>query len=302
MSGQLLLVLLVGAAGGVGLWMLVLLLVPERSDLVTALSRPRGLTASATFAVEPVQQPERRSVAFLQAWMEQRLAAAAWLVTPDRDLMVIEMSRSTFLLVRVAASGGALLVGPIYSLVFLLVGFRLPVVVPAAVGLILAGVTWLTVGVVVHAQAESRRREMRYALVSYLTLVALHRAAGQAMGKSLELAATSSSAWRFQRIAQRMALATRSGSNEWAGLAGLAAELGIDELSDLASIADTAGVAGAGVYSTLMARAQSLRHELQTKEEEAAAAALTRLAIPKVILTFTTFVFLLYPALMQLVG
>ena len=302
MSGQLLLVLLVGAAGGVGLWMLVLLLVPERSDLVTALSRPRGLTAPATFAVEPVQQPERRSVAVLQAWMEQRLAAVPWLVTPDRDLMVIEMSRGTFLLVRVAASGAALLVGPIYSLVFLLVGFRLPLVVPAAVGLILAAVTWLTVGVVVHAQAESRRREMRYALVSYLTLVALHRAAGQAMGKSLELAAASSSAWTFQRIAQRMSLATRSGSNEWAGLAGLAAELGIDELSDLASIADTAGVAGAGVYSTLMARAQSLRHELQTKEEEAAAAASTRLAIPKVILTFTTFVFLLYPALMQLVG
>ena len=298
----MLLVLLVGAAGGVGLWMLVLLLVPERSDLVTALSRPRGLTASATFAVEPAQQPERRSVAVVQAWMEQRLAAAAWLVTPDRDLMVIEMSRGTFLLVRLAASGAALLVGPVYSLVFLLVGFRLPLVVPAAVGLILAGVTWLTVGVVVHAQAESRRREMRYALVSYLTLVALHRAAGQAMGKSLELAAMSSSAWTFQRIAQRMALATRSGSNEWAGLAGLAAELGIDELSDLASIADTAGVAGAGVYSTLMARAQSLRHELQTKEEEAAAAASTRLAIPKVILTFTTFVFLLYPALMQLVG
>ena len=299
----MLLVLLVGAAGGVGLWMLVLLLVPERSDLVTALSRPRGLTAPATFAVEPAQQPERRSVAVVQAWMEQRLAAAAWLVTPDRDLMVIEMSRGTFLLVRVAASGAALLVGPIYSLVFLLIGFRLPLVVPAAVGLILAGVTWLTVGVVVHAQAESRRREMRYALVSYLTLVALHRAAGQAMGKSLELAAmSSSSAWTFQRIAQRMSLATRSGSNEWAGLAGLAAELGIDELSDLASIADTAGVAGAGVYSTLMARAQSLRHELQTKEEEAAAAASTRLAIPKVILTFTTFVFLLYPALMQLVG
>ena len=136
MSGQLLLVLLVGAAGGVGLWMLVLLLVPERSDLVTALSRPRGLTASATFAVEPAQQPERRSVAVVQAWMEQRLAAAAWLVTPDRDLMVIEMSRGTFLLVRVAASGAALLVGPVYSLVFLLIGFRLPLVVPAAVGLI----------------------------------------------------------------------------------------------------------------------------------------------------------------------
>ena len=302
MSGQVLLVLLVGAAGGVGLWMLALLLVPERSDLVTALSQPRGLTAPSTFAVEPVQQPEPRSVAVVRAWMEQRLAAAAWLVTPDRDLMVIEMSRGTFLLVRVAASGAALLVGPIYSLMFLLIGFRLPLVVPAAVGLILAAVTWLTVGVVVHAQAESRRREMRYALVSYLTLVALHRAAGQAMGKSLELAATSSSAWTFQRIAQRMSLATRSGSNEWAGLAELAAELGIDELSDLASIADTAGVAGAGVYSTLMARAQSLRHELQTKEEEAAAAASTRLAIPKVILTFTTFVFLLYPALMQLVG
>ena len=302
MSGQLLLVLLVGAAGGVGLWMLVLLLVPERSDLVTALSRPRGLTTPTAMSMDAEQEPDRHGIASIQDWIERRLTAVPWLVTPDRDLLVIEMSRGTFLLIRVAASAGTMLVGPLYSLVFLLFGFTLPVVVPAAVGLILATVTWLTVGVVVHAQAESRRREMRYALVSYLTLVALHRAAGQAMGKSLELAAASSSAWTFRRIAQRMALATRSGSNEWAGLAELAADLGIDELSDLASIADTAGIAGAGVYSTLMARAQSLRHELQTKEEEAAAAASTRLAIPKVILTFTTFVFLLYPALMQLVG
>jgi hypothetical protein len=302
MTGQLLLVLPIGAAGGVGVWMLVLLLVPERSDLVAALSRPRGLPSPVTVVMEVDQQPDRRGIAAAQAWIEQRLSAVPWLVTPDRDLKVIEMSRGTFLLVRVAASAAALLIGPIYFLILLLIGLALPVVVPTAIGVILAVVTWLTVGVVVHAQAETRRREMRYALVSYLTLVALHRAAGQAMGKSLELAAASSSVWTFQRIAQRMAMATRSGSNEWAGLAGLAAELGIDELSDLASIADTAGIAGAGVYSTLVARAQSLRHELQTKEEEAAAAASTRLAIPKVILTFTTFVFLLYPALMQLVG
>lgn len=301
MSGQLLLVLLVGAAGGVGVWMLLLLLVPERSDLVAALSRPRGLTAPMT-SVEPEHRPDGRRIPSVQAWIEQRLSAAPWLVTPDRDLRVIEMSRGTFLLLRVAASAAALLVGPIYSLIFLIIGFTLPVVIPAGVGLILAVVTWLSVGVVVHAQAESRRREMRYALVSYLTLVLLHRAAGQAMGKSLELAAASCSAWTFQRIAQRMALATRSGSNEWAGLAGLAAELEIEELSDVASIADTAGGSGAGVYSTLLARIQSLRHELQTNEEEAAAASSTRLAIPKVILTFTTFVFLLYPALMQLVG
>ncbi|HEY5150760.1 MAG TPA: type II secretion system F family protein [Mycobacterium sp.] len=303
MSGHIMVVLLVGAAGGVGVWMLVLLLVPERSDLVAALSQPRGLPAPAAgAATQGRQQPDRRGLATAQAWIEQKLSAVPWLATPDRDLMVVEISRGTFLLVRVAASVAALLVGPVYSLVFAVFGFPLPLVVPAAVGLVLAAVTWLTVGVVVHAQAESRRREMRYALVSYLTLVALHRAAGQAMGKSLELAAASSSAWTFQRIAQRMALATRSGSNEWAGLAQLAGELGIDELSDLASIADTAGIAGAGVYSTLMARAQSLRHELQTAEEAAAAAASTRLAIPKVILTFTTFVFLLYPALMQLVG
>ena len=156
MSGQLMLVLLVGAAGGVGVWLLLLLLVPERSDLVAALSRPRGLTAPVT-AAEPDQRPDG-GIASAQAWIEQRLSAVPWLVTPDRDLTVIEMSRGTFLLLRVAASAAALLVGPIYSLIFLVIGFTLPVVVPAAVGLILAAVTWLTVGVVVHAQAESRSR------------------------------------------------------------------------------------------------------------------------------------------------
>ena len=56
-----------------------------------------------------------------------------------------------------------------------------------------------------------------------------------------------------------------AGSSEWAGLAELATELGVDELADVADIADLASHAGAGVYSTLMARATSLRRELQSK-------------------------------------
>ena len=50
-------------------------------------------------------------------------------------------------------------------------------------------------GVLVHDRAVRRRREMRYAMVGFLTLVAMHRAAGEAIGQALERAATTSTTW-----------------------------------------------------------------------------------------------------------
>jgi Flp pilus assembly protein TadB len=223
-------------------------------------------------------------------------------VTPDTDLTVVDLTRGGFLLIRCAAAFAGLLVGPVYVLIFAAFQVPLPVVVPMGVGLVLAVAGWLLPAVVVHGKAEARRLELRYALVSYLTLVALHRAAGQGMGASLELAAGSSSAWTFARIGQRIDSAIRSGTAPWDGLAGLATELGIDELTDLASIADVAGTAGGGVYSTLLARAKALRHELLAREEAAAAVMSARMVLPKALLGVVTLLFLLYPAVMLIGG
>lgn len=297
MNPVLIELLLAGAGVGAGLWMLLLVLVPERTDLVTALQRPRRIVSLQPLQIE--QTASGRGLAGLQERVERRLARLQ-LSTPDRDLAVAGISRGRFLLIRVAAVLGALLCGQVYSLVLLALGLGIPIAVPQLLFGVVAVVAWFSVGLWVRELAANRRREMRYALVSYLTLVALHRAAGLAMGAALRTAAASSSSRTFRRIRDRIDRSARAGESAWIGLADLASELGIDELSDIAAIADTAGTQGAGVYMTLMARASSLRRELQKAEETLAAQTSTKLAIPRVLLAFATFAFLLFPALMSL--
>lgn len=297
MNPVLIELLLAGAGVGVGLWVLLLVLVPERTDLVTALQRPRRIVSLQPLLIE--ETASGKGLAGLQERVERRLARLQ-LSTPDGDLAVAGISRGRFLLIRVAAVLGALLCGQVYSLALLALGLGIPIAVPQLLFLVVAVVAWFSVGLWVRELAANRRREMRYALVSYLTLVALHRAAGLAMGAALRTAAASSSSRTFRRIRDRIDRSARAGESAWIGLADLASELGIDELSDIAAIADTAGTQGAGVYMTLMARASSLRRELQKAEETLAAQTSTKLAIPRVLLAFATFAFLLFPALMSL--
>lgn len=297
MNPVLIELLLAGAGVGVGLWMLLLVAVPERTDLVTALQRPRRIVSLQPLQIE--EPTAGKGLAGLQERVERRLARLQ-LSTPDRDLAVAGISVGRFLLIRVAAVLGALVCGQVYSLMLWALGLGISIAVPQLVFLVVAVVAWFSVGLWVRELAANRRREMRYALVSYLTLVALHRAAGLAMGAALRTAAASSAARTFRRIRDRIDRSARAGESAWIGLADLAAELGIDELSDIAAIADTAGTQGAGVYMTLMARASSLRRELQKAEETLAAQSSTKLAIPRVMLAFATFAFLLFPALMSL--
>ena len=296
-------VVLLGLVGGAAATALLFAFASERTDLVTALRQPRtpllagsgpALSGEAPGAGRPTDLTQ------IQAWLQTRLERVSWLRTPDKDLRILQMSRGAFLLNRVVAATAALLIGPLYTLVFRLIGLSLPFAATMLFGLIMAGLAWFAMGVLIHDRAVRRRREMRYAMVGFLTLVALNRAAGKAMGQSLERAANSSRSWPFRMISQRMAAAVRGGTSEWAGLAELSTELGVEELGDIADIADLANHAGAGVYSTLMARATSLRRELLAREREGAAAASKNLALPRVLLTVTMAAFLIFPALLRL--
>jgi Flp pilus assembly protein TadB len=211
------------------------------------------------------------------------------------------MTRGQFILIRAGAAFAGLMVTPIQVLMFTAANTGIPVLLPAGVGVTLAVLGWFLPPQVVHSKAEDRRREMRYALVSYLTLVALHRAAGQGMAAALELSARSSPAWTFRRIGARIDGALRAGIPPWDGLAGLATDIGIQELSDLASIADTAGTTGAGIYSTLLAKARALRHALLADQEKTASIMSARMVLPKALLGIVTLLFLLYPAV-SLIG
>jgi hypothetical protein len=115
------------------------------------------------------------------------------------------------------------------------------------------------------------------------------------------LAARASDSWAFRRIDRQVSAALRSQRTEWQALQDLAHELQIDELADLSSIAETAGVMGAHIGPTLLARAGSLRHELMSKEQAAAAESTNRMVFPKMMLGFVLVGFLLFPPLINLV-
>lgn len=301
-------VVLLGIVGAVAVIALIGAFATARPDLATALRQTRTPyipdTSSTGLAASAVAGPasQRWDIKALQRRLEARLDRVGWLHTPDKDLQVLQMSRGTFLFNRVVAALCALLVGPFYGAFFAIIGLQLPFAISALSSLVLAGVAWFAIGVMTRDRAARRRREMKYALVSFLTSVAMNRAAGLAMGQALSGAAAESQAWPFRMIQQRMAAAVRGGTSEWAGLAGLGPELGVDELSDLASISDIASHAGAGVYDTLLARASSLRRELLADEREAAARSSKNLAVPRVLLTVVLAAFLIFPPLLRLTG
>ena len=115
--------------------------------------------------------------------------------------------------------------------------------------------------IVTRVTAANRRADFRYALTSYLDLVALERGAGAGPTEALEAAAEIGKGWAFARIAASLGQARRASKPPWDGLAQLAAEIGIDELADVADIAGVAGQEGARILDTLSARAESMRVE-----------------------------------------
>lgn len=290
--------LLCGGLIGLGLWLAVsVVLVPAKVSLHDALALDRSPAAAAVLEQETTRQrrikgPLSKGV----AWLERRLAT--WqIATPDADLAIIEWSRSQFLLIRVSVVAGAFLLAPIVMAAAGLAGVWIGFTVPIGLSLILAGLGWYMVGATVRSSAAKRRLEMRESLISYLTLVALYRASGEGMVGALMNAAAASTAWSFRRIAARLSAAVRGPSDltPERGLRMLSDELEIGELADVADIATTASLEGAGVFTTLLARAAGLRSQMQSDAEANASARAVRLAMPKVLLVFTGIVFLLYP-------
>ncbi|MBN9610498.1 MAG: hypothetical protein BGO26_16540 [Actinobacteria bacterium 69-20] len=284
-----------GIVAGLGAALVIAAFTPVRPDLLAALAGP---TRGDPFEDADETQPTG-AIGRLQHELETRLSATR-LTSPDADLAVIGMRRGEYLTTRIAISVAALVIGPIYSLIFAMFRLPIPPAIPAGIGVIAAAVAWLAVGSHTASKAESARKDMRQALVAFLQLVALHRAGGSGIGAALDQAAATSDTWAFRRIGQAMSSAVRAGKPASAGLGHLAEDLGIDELADLAAIADTAATAGATIYTTLMARAASLRSQLHADQIAGARIASGRMSIPKAILSMAVMAFLIYPAIATL--
>ena len=126
MSPLLIGALVSGAAIGLGVWLLLSwVLVPERVSLKDALQLDRSIASAAIREQESLLLDDtsntRGRLSDLGRQIEDRLAG--WrLATPDEDLALIEWTRGRYLLVRVALTLAAVLVGPLFWVLFNLGG------------------------------------------------------------------------------------------------------------------------------------------------------------------------------------
>ena len=292
MSGLWVWGMFAGALVAAGIAMALYAVAVPRRPALGALIAKIGQSPRLIVLTPPTTQQRTRRK--LSGWFE-RLVDRPWMPVPTKDLAVVEKTRTQFLVERVLFTLLGLVVVPLLATLLWLIGAPVPPVIPVAASIALAGFFWITGGSRVKAAADQRRREMKFALVSYLTLIALHRAAGEGAASALERAAATSSSWAFRRIDRQVAAAIRSQQTPWEGLQELADELDIEELADLSSIAETGGILGAQIGATLLARASGLRHELLMKEQQAASEATERMTGPKMFIGLLFVVFILFP-------
>ncbi|MGY1684925.1 type II secretion system F family protein [Geodermatophilus sp. SYSU D00867] len=296
---------LIGAGALVGLGLFVLLravLVVEQPRLADALARLDGRPAPVPAGAGPAAGDRwARAAGRAGTWAAARLPAAGRRA-PAQALALIGWTPEGYAARKIGLAAFGAVFAPLLTAVLGVAGVRLPVLVPVAGSLALAGGLFLVVDLVVRDQAAEARAQLRRALCSYLDLVSLRRDASEGPTIALERAAAVGEGWVFRRITDALLTARLAGDPPWDGLRRLAADTGVGELADVADIAVVAAQEGASIAPTLRARAASLRVQLLAEEEAAANTASEKLTAPVALLSIAFLLLFLYPALARLLA
>jgi Flp pilus assembly protein TadB len=305
MSSILTMTVLAGATVGLGGTLVVRELLPTQPDLGAALDRlqPPALTrAVPTQTMTKAGQEDGTSSleARVGARLRRQLTQLPFLRIPVQELNLLRSPIEQFLGQKVLMGLLGLLFPWLFSVVASAMGQPLPIGVPALAGLLLGAVLFLTPDLDIRRKATAARAEFARAIAAYTDLTALERAAGAGATQALEQAATIGDSWVFLRLREELIRARLSGVPPWEGLHGLATELALPELSDLADIMRLSGEQGAAVADTLRARSRGLRGALLTAEQARANEDSERLVIPVALLGLIFLVILGAPAIVRI--
>jgi len=113
---------------------------------------------------------------------------------------------------------------------------------------------------------------------------------------ALEAASSVAGEASFLRIRRALDRARHAGRSPWEALGQLGAELGVNELEELAASLRLAGTEGARIRASLSAKSASLRRRQLADAQGRANATTERLFLPAIVLMLGFVVFLMYPA------
>ena len=290
------LTLVAGGLVGGGLVVALASVVPARPDLNDAVRR---LLASDADLGAMAQAPSGRFGAF-RTRILPRAAHLLGLARYASDLRTIQLRPEDLAAKKLGYGLVGLAFPPVMSALLILAGIRLPFGPPAVAGLVLGGVFFFLPDVTLRRDAADARAALRQATCVFLELVAMERLGDAGPTEALDRAASIGGSSEFARIRDALLRAELAGQPSWNGLTDLASATLVTELADTADIMRLAGRDGAAVYSTLRARAASLRTQLLTAATAKANAASEHMVVPVSLLGLCFMALLGYPALVRI--
>lgn len=268
---------------------------PELADVVNRLSPTYGRRQRAV-AAAPVTGGKER----LGLWAMRHLPPGVWGAVPTRELALLRIPLPRYYGEKITFALLGLVFPSLLTMAVGLFGFQLPVALPVAASLALAGLLWFMPNWNVRDDAKRGRLEFNRALGAYVDLVALERNAGSGPRQAMEIAAGIGNSWVFRRVGEELARSRWSGEAPWDALTALADDLGVPELADLADIMRLSGEEGAQVYATLRARSTAMRTAMLTGEQGKANEVSERMVVPGSLLGAVFIALLVTPALLRL--
>ena len=159
MTTGLQLALLGGSLIGLGLSLIVWRLLPADPDPVDVVHRysPEGVRARAAAAAPTVSAsttPDRLGI-----WAIRRFPAAWWGKTPTKELALLRIPVHRFYGKKVLYGIAGLVIAPVMSYFFVVLGWSIPILIPVAGSILLAIVLFLTPDLDVRTDARHARAE-----------------------------------------------------------------------------------------------------------------------------------------------
>ncbi len=287
--------LLAGAGLGIGLVIAAVSLIRPHPALAVTLERINRPAALLSDAHARARHPILLSIGSA-LWIERCVSESV-----RTDLRVLGRTLDSHVVRGVITGIECGLLPPVFTTIVAVGGIGFPVAVPAGLAVMFAVCGALLPNLVVHRDAERRRRAFKHALGAYLDLVSINLAAGRGVETALDRASRSGQGWTFTEIRQALYRAKVMGESPWAGLDRLGTDIGVQELRELAASVGLAGDSGARVRASLAAKARTLRVRALGEIEEAAQAANERMSLPVILLVVSFIVFIGFPATYRVV-
>jgi Flp pilus assembly protein TadB len=297
---------LAGAGVGLGLFLLIRALIPDRPDPMAAVARIDALRQHTSLAPQTEQAPLRGLAKLredLGVSMNDFYIRQGWQIRSLRaDLAILDRSVEQFLATKLLLAGLGVVFGPFVFAAVYVIGLHLTPSIPVWLALLFGVAFFLLPDLEVKGQAAEKRRDFRRVLGAYLDLVAMNLAGGRGLPEALMSAAEVSDGWALRRIRDALTDARVTGVSQWNALSRLGDALDVDELKDLGAALALVAEDGAKVRESLAARAETMRHRELSEIEGAAGAKSQSMLVAQMLLCAGFMVFLLYPAMARVMG